>query len=677
MTGSWIRSSSRYTYICVWLLAGLLTLAACGGGGGGSNAGTDTTPGACSGSCADDTTRLTVADVETVIAQAVAEAQAQGVNATIAVADRVGNILGIFQMAPQQILVATRTDANGDAIINAGLEGINLPNDGVDAAAAVAKAVTGAFLSSEGNAFTTRTANQIVQENFNPGETDQPAGPLFGVQFSQLPCSDFALRFNGVGPDVGPKRSPLGLSADPGGLPLYKGGTAVGGVGVIADGRYGIDTIISDLDRDVDELVATAATFGFGAPLDRRADRITVEGKTFRFSDVGFGDLASDPASAPGFNTLTSADGVLFALPGYFSGTIAQGTAFGQPESGIRPDNDVNYPGRDAFVFVDGANALRYPPQAGTDAALLGGSQLTADEVRTLISEALAIANRARAQIRRPLDSQARVTISVVDTNGAILGMARTRDAPVFGADVSLQKARTATLFSNAGTDVFLRNLPDAIYLGAGRSSVLGDYVDAAQAFIGDPNALVTGAFAFSDRAGGNLSRPFYPDGIEGTQNGPFSLPRGEWSVFSSGLQLDLTLNAVLQHVLFLLGAAPDVGQNCAGVDVRGDLSLGPPTVTELKAANGLQIFPGSVPIYRGNTLVGGIGVSGDGIDQDDMIAFLGVHNAGEALGGAINNAPPDIRADRLEPQGERLRYIQCPQKPFIDSDEQNPCAGK
>ena len=506
---------------------------------------------------------------------------------------------------------------------------------------------------------------------------------MFGVQFSQLACSDFSGRFNNVGPDVGPKRSPLGLSADPGGLPLYKGGTAVGGVGVIADGLYSIDPVISDFDRDIDELVATAATFGYSAPVDRRADVITVDGKTLRFADVDFGDLSSSPGSAPAYSTLTSADGMLFALPGYFSGTIAEGTAFGEIESGIRPDTEGNYPGRDAFVFVDAANTLRYPPIAGTDSGVLGADTLTAAEVRTIIDQALAVANRSRAQIRRPLGSQARVTISVVDTDGEILGMARTRDAPIFGADVSLQKARTATLFSSAGTDVFIRSLPDAFYLGANRTSSISDYVDAAQAFIGSPNALATGDFAFSDRAGGNLSRPFYPDGLRLNQPGPFSKPAGEWSPFSTGLQLDLSINAFTQHVLFLLGAAPDVGQNCAGVEIQLDFNLSPPvtgiqpTVTVAKAANGLQIFPGSVPIYRGNTLIGGIGVSGDGVDQDDMISFLGLHNAGEALGGAVNNAPPAIRADQLQPQGERLRYIQCPQAPFIDSDEARPCEGK
>ena len=35
----------------------------------------------------------------------------------------------------------------------------------------------------------TRTASQIVQQHFNVGESQQPAGPLFGAQFSQLACS--------------------------------------------------------------------------------------------------------------------------------------------------------------------------------------------------------------------------------------------------------------------------------------------------------------------------------------------------------------------------------------------------------------------------------------------------------------------------------------------------------
>jgi hypothetical protein len=74
---------------------------------------------------------------------------------------------------------------------------------------------------------------------------------------------------------------------------------------------------------------------------------------------------------------------------------------------------------------------------------------------------------------------------------------------------------------------------------------------------------------------------------------------------------------------------------------------------------------------------VGAIGVSGDGVDQDDMIAFLGVHNAGQSLGGVIGNAPADRRADTVFAQGVRLRYVQCPQAPFLDSTDDNVCEGK
>ena len=57
------------------------------------------------------------------------------------------------------------------------------------------------------------------------------------------------------------------------------------------------------------------------------------------------------------------------------------------------------------------------------------------------------------------------------------------------------------------------------------------------------------------------------------------------------------------------------------------------------------------------------------------MIAFLGLHEAGQVL-GTINNAPPAMRADRLQPQGIRLRYVQCPQSPYIDSNDAGVCDG-
>ncbi|MGA0838267.1 MAG: heme-binding protein [Pseudomonadales bacterium] len=665
-------------------LIAVLALAGCGGGGGsGSTTGTSQPPsGGCSGSCADTSTLLTVAEVERVLAQGVAEAKARDVRATLAVVDRVGNVLGVYRMGadPLPVLIATATDDEGRATVSGGLEGIALPQPGLpfalDHQAAIAKAVTGAYLSSEGNAFTTRTAGQIVQEHFNPGERDQAGGPLFGVQFSQLACSDFMQRADGLGVSVGPQRSPLGLSADPGGMPLYKNGTVVGGVGAIADGRYSLDKFIADSDRDVDELIATAATFGFAAPPDRRADRITVDGKTFRFSDVEFSNLARDPASAPGFSTLTAADGGLVPVPGYTDGNLRQGVSFGDPASGIRPDT-VDFPGQDAFIFVDASDQPRFPPRAGTD----GG--LSENEVRVLLREALAVANRARAQIRRPLGSQARVTISIVDTRGEILGMVRTRDAPVFGADVSLQKARSATLFSAPTAAEFLTGLPAAQYLTTASDAVsftpspIGTYITDLRAFTGMPTLLGDGAIAFAERSIANLSRPFYPDGLQSEPHGPLSKPFAEWSAFSTGLQLDLAHNAILQHVLFVAGVGtPDVGTNCAGIDLAASL-VATQTTNSRQLANGLQIFPGGVPLYSGTTLVGGIGVSGDGVDQDDMIAFLGAHNGGIALNGSVGNAPRAQRADTLTPRDVRLRYVQCPQAPFRDSSEEDVCVNK
>ncbi len=662
-------------------------LSACSGGD--SSDGNST----CDGDCANTPTRLTTTDVAQVLSQAIQEAQAQNIDATIAVSDRVGNILAVYRMgdaADRGVLIATEVE-NNNATIDSGLEGIALPTAGVnlniDDQAAISKAITGAYLSSEGNAFSSRTASQIVQENFNPGEQNQPAGPLFGVQFSQLSCSDFTIDDPLI--THGPKRSPLGLSADPGGLPLYKNGTPVGGIGVMADGLYSIDKIISDSDRNLDELIALAGTVNFEAPRDRRADRITVEGKTLRYSDAVITDLLANPDSAPLFTDIPGGVGSLIAVFGYSDGTIREGLAFGESASGIRAASAAEFPAElngqalDAHIFVDPLiDSNRFPAIAGSDGLL------TDTEVQAILEEALAIANRSRAQIRKPLSSIARVNIAVVDTNGEILGMVRSRDAPVFGADVSLQKARTAAFFSSADAATFLTSQPDATYFDISDSAFelqtredvnIDNYLSDLQTFMDDPNALTNGAFAFSDRAGGNLSRPFYPDGLSNRVNGPLSKPTGSWSVFSTGLQLDLVFNGIIQHVLHVASAntIPDTTDRCTGItfDPEGLSFAASGTTNQL--ANGSQIFPGSVPIYRGNTLIGGIGVSGDGVDQDDMIGFLGVHNAGIRPGVTINNAPAAIRADNLSPQGVRLRFIQCPQSPFLDSDEDNVCGGK
>jgi uncharacterized protein GlcG (DUF336 family) len=604
-------------------LVALLVLGACGGGGGASPPMPTSSPVLLA---------LSVEDVQRIVAQAVGEASARHAAANVAVVDRVGNVLAIFRMNGAEAS-ARITSGLG---VTGGLEGASVDS----MHAALAKAITAAYLSSNGNAFTTRTANQIIQEHFNPGESQQPSGPLYGVQFSQLACSDIIETRFGI--RTGPRASPLGLAADPGGIPLYKSGMLVGGVGVEVDAIYGIDRDIDDVDDNLEEAIAAAGSSGFEAPADIRADRITADGRTLRFTDAVA--LASDPSRAPPFASLPGslADLLPYSLHGLFAGT-----AYGSAASGVTPSSSAP----DAPWMLVGPTGIDRFPARGT--SVIGfpvptpvppGQGLTQTDVEALLQEAYAIARRARGQIRRPLGSSAEVTITVVDTDGNVLGLVRTPDAPIFGIDVAVQKARTVAFFTS------------------GSATGLSQIATAAS-FV--PEGSLTGSIAWSARAIGNLHRPMFPDGIEGTPPGPFSTGPGAWSPFNLGLQEDLV---VAQIVNALNG---DESKGCVGHTPNV------PSAPYREIANGLQIFPGAVPIYRrGGGLLGAIGVSGDGVDQDDMIAFLGLANASRRSGSAIENAPAAIRSDQLAPMGTRLRFVQCPQSPFNGSTEQNVCAG-
>jgi uncharacterized protein GlcG (DUF336 family) len=646
-----------------------LALVSCGGGGGGgtppTGGGTPTptpTPPPTGRLFADPAqVSLTADDVQRIVAQAVGEAQRRGRPATIAVTDRVGNVLAVFAMtgAPGTTTISRRqiggVAAAGQTI---GLQGADVPA----AAAAIAKAITGAYLSSSGNAFSSRTASQIVQEHFPPAPTTVglESGPLFGVQFSQLPCSDLSTRVqDGL---IGPKRSPLGLSADPGGFPIYKDGVVVGGIGVEADGDYGFDPNILDVDVDDEEAAALAGIQGFVPSPEVVADRIPVDGTTLRFTDMTVSDLGPLQTS---FGAVNGPLGALVAITGYFDGVLRGGTAYGAEGSGIRASRTNEFANRDAYVLTDGAGNNRYPVRAGTDGASVS-QPITQAEARALLEEAFTILSRARAQIRRPLDSRMQASISLVDTHGRILGIVRSPDGPIFGTDVSLQKARTAAFLSNPNAATQLLNTPSV----AGVTNIPA-YVQRMRNFLADPDAL-TGNVAYADRAVGNLARPYFPDGEVGRPPGPLSVEQsGRFSPFAVGLQSDLIIPNLLEHLGFVTsgGAQPDTPRSCTQAPEAPGGGR--------RVANGIQIFPGSVPVYRGNQLIGGIGVSGDGIDQDDMVAFLGTHNAGQRVGG-VANAPFAIRSDRvvvnLGNAQVRLRYISCPFAPFLDDPAQNPC---
>jgi len=367
--------------------AAALVLSGCGGSSGGSGGGGTPAPtpapapAPTNNYVAPAQLSLSAADVGRVVAQAVAQADALGRPATIAVVDRVGNVLAVFRMDGAPATAAIPDAPNG---ANADVQGLDVPSE----AAAIAKAITGAYLSSSGNAFSTRTASMIVQPHFPPAPTTAglESGPLFGVQFSQLPCSDLSARLGGPGGAmIGPKRSPLGLSADPGDFPLYKNGVVVGGVGAIADGVYGFDPNVLDVENDVDELIALAGTVGFEAPAEIRAERIFVDGTALRYSDAAYSSLAAVAGA-----TFAAADarGDLVPVTGYYpAAVLLAGAAYGTEASGVRPATAAEFANRDAFVLTDGAGAPRFPIRAGTDAGDVP-QPLTAAEARAILEEA-------------------------------------------------------------------------------------------------------------------------------------------------------------------------------------------------------------------------------------------------------------------------------------------------
>ena len=308
-----------------------------------------------------------------IIAQGVAEAQARSrCPPTIAVVDRVGNVLAVFAMTGANPRLAGAARARTAALHD--LQGVDVPGA---VAGAIAKAITGAYLSSGGNAFSTRTASMIVQEHFPPSAAARglESGPLFGVQFSQLPCSDLAARFNGnVGAAgfIGPKRSPLGLAADPGGFPLYKNGVLVGGVGVMADGVYGFDPDVQDVDKDArGDRSRSPPRTGFAAPDEIRAERISVDGTLLRFSDATPATCARIPPPRRPSRRSTARRR---ARPRCAAITTrrwacspAAPTAARRRASGRRPPPNSRTPTPSSCR--NGAGANRYPVRAGTDGA--------------------------------------------------------------------------------------------------------------------------------------------------------------------------------------------------------------------------------------------------------------------------------------------------------------------
>ena len=62
--------------------------------------------------------------------------------------------------------------------------------------------------------------------------------------------------------------------------------------------------------------------------------------------------------------------------------------------------------------------------------------------------------------------------------------------------------------------------------------------------------------------------------------------------------------------------------------------------------------------MYRNGQLIGAVGISGDGVDQDDLV--------GASACGTELAAPDKIRADQFTYDGARLPYAKFPRNPGL-----------
>lgn len=578
----------------------------------------------------NDTPTLSAADVTQVLLQAVGFLKSIKESGIISVADREGHILAIFRMTPLGSL---------DIRINE---------------QATTKARTASFFESEGDAITTRTAQFIVQANFPPGIRNVDAGPLFGVPFSNFPGGDVQLqvppaivfvnalnapRIPALLPppfldpglpvgnnDVRPSLQPLvitPLTDDPGGLPLFKGKRAVGSVGVEIDG-FGVlgdgipDKGVGRVDTGIvpgpskaliEEQAALTAQNGFRPPAGILATRILVNG--FRLPYV----TARTPRTQPVATLVGEGN-----FEPYFDTNGSERSPTGTPIS-ANPYAMTFDPKAVTSSAVRGTPTQEFPRQGfvarfpARDSPL---GQITKADVLQMVQQAANQAARTRGAIRNPKGVSAQVWISVVDTAGNICGVFRTNDATVFSFDLAVQKARTSAFFS-------------------------------------------TNTVGFSSRAIGFMSQTFYPPGVSAHAPGPISglingvaKDAGSLGSFPIGNEADhLTeISQVLtdtgtntivsslppgtnamqaaQLAVQLLGRRiPHIRdgrisplQAAITVDLTLRAAYGAPPPPTLR--DGYTNFPGGVPIYKNGLLVGGLGVSGDGVDQDDIIVFNG-----------------------------------------------------
>jgi uncharacterized protein GlcG (DUF336 family) len=545
--------------------------------------------------------QLTAADVSQIIRQA---RDVSLPTQTIVVVDRQGNVLGIYGQNPGGSLDSISDTASLGSQFNA--LNTNASASIYALVNAVAEARTVAYFESAQNAFTTRTARFIVTPNFPQGVANTEAGPLLGVEFSQ------ALGDDAIPPSY---QSGLaaGLSGNPGGIPLFINGQPVGGIGVFGSGNViaplqslvpetkGTPAFESDptgafyngtQEFSFDEAVAQAGAKGFSAPASIQSTSIFVNGLALPF--VGEGPATGTPSAS-----VVAADGLL--TPGLPARTRFAYGVFGKTTAaftggGSSANTSTDYP--TTILKMDDGQPVAVMLANNNPAA--GGDGFNPDLPTTVDGSMVPSVNASGA------------TTFTAGNFGIVPG------APPLGDTngLHLTKNDVVTILENAITEVLntraaIRlpsDVPMQAYVAvtdtqgnilgvAATSDATNFSFDIAIQKAFTAAYFSSDTYAFSSRAVGFLADSTLPPAIQNGVEGPLN-----------GLQNVLALPQ------FQGEFTPMVPE-----DVNGTT-----TMVNNPLPNGITIFPGGAPLYKNGVLVGGVGISGDGVDQDDLVAFAG-----------------------------------------------------
>jgi uncharacterized protein GlcG (DUF336 family) len=169
------------------------------------------------------------------------------------------------------------------------------------------------------------------------------------------------------------------------------------------------------------------------------------------------------------------------------------------------------------------------------------------------------------------------------------------------------------------GTIIGLRRMADATVFSIDVAATKARnmvYFNGPTRLAADLNQVPMGT-AVTNRTISFGAEPLFPAGIDGSAAGPFF--------------------------------------NLYTVDTANPCTQGLQTGAPNDQKSGIVFFPGSVGLYRNGVLVGGLGVSGDGVDQDDFVTSAGARGF---------EAPTPIRADQILIDGVRLPYFKFPRNP-------------